>query len=74
VQCKQTRHPVGPAVARELYGALLDWKADDGVLAVTGGVTSGVNQFFDGKPLRVMDLGQILSLHESVKDRPVGFA
>jgi hypothetical protein len=74
VQCKQTKNPVGPAVARELYGALKHSDADDGILAVTGGVTSGVTQFFVGKPLRVMDLAQILSLHEAVKDRPVGVA
>ena len=65
VQCKQTKQPVGPAVARELYGALMHSKADDGILAVTGGVTSGVHQFFAGKPLRVMDLSEILELHQA---------
>ena len=62
VQCKQTKHPVGPAVARELYGALIASKADDGILAVVGGVTRGVHHFFVGKPLRVMDLDEILRL------------
>lgn len=67
VQCKQTKHPVAPAVARELYGALIASKADEGILAVTGGVTSGVKQFFVGKPLRVMDLSEILRLNKSVE-------
>ena len=62
VQCKQTKSPVSPAVARELYGALVAWKATDGILAATGGVTSGVHKFFQGKPLRVMELDEILSL------------
>jgi hypothetical protein len=75
VQCKQTRHPVGPAIARDLYGALRHSqsdpriRADDGVLAVTGGVTSGVTQFFAGKPLRVMGLSEILSLQEEINRR-----
>jgi restriction system protein len=65
VQCKQTKNPVGPAVARDLCGAWMNSKADDGILAVTGGVTSGVHQFFAGKPLRVMmDLSEILELHQ----------
>ena len=64
VQCKQTRQPVGPAVARELYGALTAFQADEGILAVTGGVTAGVHDFFKGKPLRVIDLENILGLQE----------
>jgi hypothetical protein len=64
VQCKQTKHRIGPAVARELYGALIATKADDGILATIGGVTPGVHQFFKGKPLRVMDLSEILRLHK----------
>jgi restriction endonuclease len=64
VQCKQTKHPVGPAVARELYGALIASNADAGILAVVGGVTRGVHQFFVGKPLRVMDLHEIVDLHK----------
>jgi restriction system protein len=69
VQCKQTKNPVGPAVARELYGALIASKADDGILAVTGGVTSGVHQFFVGKPLRVMGLLEIIGLQRAVMEK-----
>lgn len=62
VQCKRTQQPVGPAVAREFYGALIASGADDGILAATGGVTSGVSAFIAGKPIRVMDLSDILRL------------
>ena len=62
VQCKQTRSAVGPNVARDLFGAMVDFGADEGILATTGGVTSGVHEFFRGKSLRVMPLDEILEL------------
>jgi restriction system protein len=63
VQCKQTQVAVGPAVARELYGAMVAAKADEGILASVGGATRSVHDFFGGKPLRVMDLSEIIALH-----------
>lgn len=54
VQCKRHTQPVGPAVARELYGTLVASKADEGILATVGGATSGVHAFFSDKPLRVI--------------------
>ena len=68
VQCKQNKHPVGPAVARELYGTLIASKADDGILAAVGGVTSGVHTFFSDKPLRVMELSEILTLQKEIQN------
>ncbi len=69
VQCKRTKTPVGPAVGRELYGTLKAFKADDGILAATGGVTSGVEKFFSDKPLRVMDLSEILNLQQRLSPK-----
>lgn len=63
VQCKATRAPVGPAVARELYGALLASGADEAVLAATAGVTVGVRRFASGKPIRLLGMPEILALH-----------
>ena len=37
-------------------------KAEGGILATTAGATSGVHEFFHGKPLRVTDLREILHL------------
>jgi hypothetical protein len=64
VQCKHTKDPVGPSVARDLFGAVAHCGADEGILATTGAVTSGVEEFFRGKPLRVMGLSEIVALHE----------
>ena len=69
VQCKRNGNPVGPAVARELHGTLIASQADDGILAAVGGVTSGVHAFFNGKPLRVMDLSQILNLQKDTQNQ-----
>ena len=68
VQCKATAKPVGPAVARELYGTLQASGANDAILAATGGVTSGVREFIRGKPITVMTLAEILRLH---RNRPL---
>jgi hypothetical protein len=68
VQCKQNKNPVGPAVARELLGALIASGADDGILAAVGGVTTGVHAFFWNKPLRVMDLSEILTLQSEIQN------
>jgi len=64
VQCKATTKPVGPAVARELYGTLQASGADDAILAATGGVTTGVREFIRGKPITVMTLTDIIRLHQ----------
>ena len=44
---------------------LMASKADDGILAAVGGVTSGVDSFFADKPLRVMGLSEILALQRN---------
>lgn len=51
VQCKSHQNPVGPAVARELYGSLMHFSAPSAILACTGGFTRGVREFVRGKPI-----------------------
>ena len=63
VQCKATAKPVGPAVARELYGTFQACGADDAILAATAGVTTGVREFIRGKPIAVVTLSEIIDLH-----------
>jgi len=62
IQCKRYKKPVGPAVIRELYGAVNAGGFDLGILAVTGGVTRGVDEFIKGKPLRVIGIGEIVAM------------
>ncbi len=68
VQCKKTNAPAGPAIARELYGALMATRADEGILASMSGATPGVHRFFADKPLRVMELDEILRLQRDVPE------
>jgi len=62
VQCKQTQHPVGPAAIRDLFGAMRHAGATEGILATTAGATKAVHKFCEGKPLRVMDLREIVEM------------
>lgn len=61
VQCKRWRHPVGPAVVRDLYGTLLHTGADLGILATTRSVSPSAQRFARGKPFLLLD-GAILRL------------
>lgn len=42
VQCKAHKKPVGPAVARDLYGTMLHMGYDKGIIVSTNGFTKGV--------------------------------
>ena len=69
VQCKRHKNPVGPAVIRELYGAVIAGKYNSGMLVVTGGVTKGVRDFVEGKPLQIVDLPQIVQLQMELNEK-----
>jgi restriction system protein len=65
VQCKSHQQPVGPAIAREIYGALISSKADNAILACTSGFTTGVFAFVRDKPISLVSAKEILVLVES---------
>ena len=65
VQCKSHQQPVGPAIAREIYGALISSKADNAILACTSGFTPGVFSFAKDKPISLISAKEILALVES---------
>ena len=64
VQCKAHSVPVGPAVARELYGTLQHFGAPAAILASTSGFTKGVRVFARNKPIVLMDLSDIIAFQE----------
>ena len=55
VQCKNHKPPIGPSVARELYGTLMASDAQRAILASVSGFTKGVNEFVAGKPIELID-------------------
>ena len=62
VQCKRHGKPVGPAVARELYGALIASGAQSAFLVCPSGFTKGVIEFVRDKPITLLDIDGILKL------------
>lgn len=62
IQCKRYKKPVGVAVIRELYGAAAAGGYKMGVLAVTGGVTKGVREFIENRPLCLLELEHIVRM------------
>ena len=69
VQCKSHQSPVGPAIVRELFGSLVAFRADNAILACTGGFTRGVKQFVRGKPIDLISASDLATLGGSVEDQ-----
>lgn len=59
VQCKRHKTKTGPAVARELYGAMVASGYTAGMLVSTSGFTQGVHDFVKGKNIELWDLETI---------------
>ena len=70
VQCKSHQAPVGPAIARELFGAMVASGADSAILACTGGFTRGVIEFVHGKPIALISASELATLGGAVEERP----
>lgn len=66
VQCKQHAKPVGPATARDLYGALMASSAQRAILASTSGFTNGVHAFTCDKPIELMDVRDIVAIQDKI--------
>ena len=62
VQCKRFKNPAGPATVRELYGAFAASDATEAVLACTGGFTTGVYDFAEGKPIRLIGMPELIQM------------
>ena len=54
VQCKRQQAPAGPSVVRELYGSMVAYKANDAILACTGGFSPGAVEFARGKSIQLI--------------------
>jgi len=70
VQCKAHRAPIGPAVARELYGTLMHFGAAEAILVSTSGFTQGVWEYVEDKPIRLFGLSEIIALQEKAQAGP----
>jgi len=71
VQCKSHKYPVGPAVARELFGSMIHFEADDAILACTGGFTPGVREFVEGKPIELISASELATISDGREGRGI---
>lgn len=62
IQCKAHKKPIGPAVVRDLYGAMHDFGADEALLVALAGGTKGVYEFIKDKPIKVCDISGVIDL------------
>jgi restriction system protein len=68
VQCKRWKtYSVGAPVVREIFGLLIDHKADEAIVVTSGKFTSEAVQFSEGKPITLVDGDQLLNLVSSVQ-------
>jgi len=63
LQCKNHRHAIGPAIARELFGVMISEKADKAILVCSGGFTKGVYSFVKGKNIELITIENIIQFH-----------
>ena len=66
VQCKQWHKPVGEPEVRDLMGAMTHERAVKGYIWAPGGFSNAARQWAKGKPILLMDDGEIENLVESV--------
>ena len=71
VQCKRHKSPTGPAVVRELFGSMTAFRADNAILACTGGFTKGAKKFADDNSITLvsaLDLARMSEIVEAIGD------
>ena len=68
VQCKGHKNPVGPAIARELYGAYTARRplVAGAVLASPSGFTRGAKAFASGKPIELLSASDLVAMARRV--------
>ena len=71
IQCKAHKNPVGPAIARELFGSMIHFKADRAILACTGGFTRGVKEFVRDKPIDLVSVSELARLGAQVEGKDI---
>ncbi len=60
VQCKVHKKPVGPRVARDLYGTMIGNGFKHGMLISKTGFTKGVFEFVKDKNIALLDLNELI--------------
>ena len=67
VQCKGHGNPIGVGAIRDLYGAMIHFKANSAVLACPSGFTVGVIKFASDKPIQLISANDLVEMTENNK-------
>lgn len=71
VQCKQWKvFSVGAPIVREMFGLMTTEHADEAIIVTSGKFTRDAQDFAAGKPIRLIDGPELLTLIQSVQTRP----
>lgn len=62
IQCKRWSSSVGEPILRDLYGTMTNERANKGILITSGTFTQSAIKFAEGKPLELIDRGQLEDL------------
>jgi Holliday junction resolvasome RuvABC ATP-dependent DNA helicase subunit len=62
VQCKRWSDPVGEPILRDFYGAMVSAGMANGIVATTSTFTPSAKEFAHNKPIRLIDLDELLNL------------
>ena len=61
-QCKRWTDPVGEPVLRDFYGAMMNAGIENGIVVATSTFTDSAVNFVKGKPIRLIDIDELLLL------------
>lgn len=67
IQCKAHKSPIGPNIIRDLYGSMNHNNIKNGILVNLGGFTKGVIDFAKDKSIILLDIDDVIKLHEGQK-------
>jgi hypothetical protein len=68
IQCKRYRSACGPALVRELYGAMQHCGAPRAMLICLGGFSLAAREFAAGKPIDLVDSKQLVEFRNGTAD------
>ena len=71
VQCKSYQAPTGPAIVREIFGAMVAFGAANAIVACTGGFTRGAKKFARGKPIILLSARELVQLAEDIDGKTI---
>ena len=71
IQAKRYKNTVGVSAVRDLFGTMQNEGASKGILVTTSGYGQASHEFANGKPLELIDGGNLLQEHAGIEAKIV---